>query len=62
MAYGRDGFRGVGTTTGGPDEDNAAGDRPARSAEERDRRARYLAKAASLGQVISEDESIDREV
>jgi hypothetical protein len=59
MAYGRDVFGGADIMPGR--EDNQAGDRPARSEEEFDRRARYLAKAASLGHVVSEDESTDRE-
>jgi hypothetical protein len=59
MAYGRDVFGGEEITPGR--EDNQAGDRLARRDEEFDRRARYLAKAASLGHVVSEDEPGDRE-
>jgi hypothetical protein len=49
MADGRD------VMSGGRDEQ--ADDRPARTEEEFDRRARYLAKAASLGHIVSDDEA-----
>ena len=58
MAYGRDVFAGLLTPAR---DDSQAGNGPARNDEEFDRRARYLAKAASLGHVVSEDESADRE-
>lgn len=60
MAHGREVFGGADIAAGGR-EDHSPADRPARSDEEFDRRARYLAKAASLGHVVSEDEPADRE-
>lgn len=61
MADGRDVFRGVTGAMSGGREDNQADDGPARTEEEFDRRARYLAKAASLGHMVSDDESMGGE-
>lgn len=55
MTDGRDVFRGS-TVPAGRDEIQA-GERPAHSDAEFERRARYLAKAASLGQVVIDDEA-----
>jgi hypothetical protein len=60
MAHGREVSGGAEIASGGR-EASQPGDRPPRTDEEFDRRARYLAKAASLGHVVSEDESADRE-
>jgi hypothetical protein len=57
MADASDLFRGfTEVTSGGPDEDQAD-DPPALTEEQFDRRARYLAKAASLGYVVADDET-----
>jgi hypothetical protein len=56
MADGRDVFRGLTDVMSGGREDQAD-DGPARTEEEFDRRARYLAKAASLGHMVSDDDS-----
>jgi hypothetical protein len=59
MAYGRDDVGGAAVTPGGREDSPAQ--RPTRRDEQLDQRARYLAKAASLGQVVLEDEPPDRE-
>jgi hypothetical protein len=58
MADSRDFYRRVtDATSAGPDDDRA--DYGSRTDEQMARRARYLAKAASLGQVVAEDDPPD---
>jgi hypothetical protein len=57
MADGSDVFRAVTDAVSGSRED-PADNRPARTEQEFDRRARYLAKAASLGQIVPDDETL----
>lgn len=59
MAYGRD-ERGRPEITAATQDDRSYSPM-SRSDDEYDRRARYLAKAASLGQIVSEDEPIEQE-
>ena len=57
MADGSDVFRAVTDAVSGSRE-NQADERLAGDEDEFERRARYLAKAASLGQMVADDESI----
>lgn len=58
MADSRDFYRGaMVATSAGPDDDRA--EYRSRTDEHLAQRARYLAKAASLGQVVAEDEPPD---
>ena len=58
MADSRDVYRGAtDATSAGPDDDRA--ESGSRMDEQLTRRARYLAKAASLGQVVAEDDPPD---
>ena len=57
MADGSDVFRAVTDAVSGSRE-NQADERPARPEQEFDRRARYLAKAASLGQMVPDDDTL----
>jgi hypothetical protein len=59
MAYGRDERDRLETTAARLDDRSYSP--TARSDDEFDRRARYLAKAASLGQMVSEDEPLELE-
>jgi len=56
MADGGDVLRGARDVMSGRRENEA--DEPARTEEEFDRRARYLAKAASLGHIVPDDEAL----
>jgi hypothetical protein len=56
MADGSDVFRAVDAVSGS--REDQADKRPARTEQEFDRRARYLAKAASLGQIVPDDETL----